>query len=289
MAQTLPPERSGPAADPDLVAWRSGLDGAVANGMFDVDPSPEPVTIGGVPALRFLPRGKARGILLHFHGGGFRLGRPEQVAPFAAALAMQVGVTVICPRYRLAPEHPFPAALNDARAIFAALQEAGACNIVISGDSAGGGLAAGLAALAGAVAIPPLGLVLLSPWLDMTLTNPSFETNAASDPLFSLASAMSARTLYLKDVAPIHPLASPGLGDVAAYPPTFLNVGGGEVLADDTLALHARLQASGRAVELQIVSGMEHVAVTRGGSLKGSLETFAAIVAFLDRVLPAWS
>ena len=281
----VPPERLGTPASADLVAWRAGLDAAVASGVFWAEPAPHQMTLGGVQALRFDPPGTSRGTVLHFHGGGFRLGRPEQIAPFAAEMAKRAEVTVFCPRYRLAPEHPFPAALNDARAVLEALQDAGEARVILSGDSAGGGIAAGLTALSTDDAVPPIGLILLSPWLDLTLTNPSLDINAASDPLFSRASAMAARTLYLSDTPPKHPLASPGLGIVTAFPPTFLNVGDGEVLADDSRALYARLGAAGCSVALQIVPGMEHVAVTRGAALTGSAETQAAIVRFLDRLL----
>ena len=281
----VPPERPGIPASADLLAWRAGLDAAVVGGMFRTDPAPQEVMLGGVSALRFDPPGAPRATVLHVHGGGFRLGCPEQVAPFAAALAQRAGVTVICPRYRLAPEHPFPAGLNDARAALRSLQQGGSGRIVLSGDSAGGGIAAGLAAVAATDTIAPIGLILLSPWLDLTLRNPSFDTNAASDPLFSRASATAARALYLQDIAPTHPLASPGLGAVSAFPPTFLNVGDGEVLADDSTAFQARLLAVGRAAELHVVRGMEHVAVTRGATLAGSTETLSAIAGFFGRLL----
>ena len=103
---TLPPERKGHTASADLAERRTGLAAAVAAGVWSTDPAPEEVQIGGVRCLRFSPSGASRGTLLHMHGGAFRIGCPEQIAPFALALAQGCKVTAICPAYRLAPEHP---------------------------------------------------------------------------------------------------------------------------------------------------------------------------------------
>ena len=281
----LPPERAGVEASPDLLAWRAGLDAAVAGGMFRVDPAPDEITLGGVRALRFASAEPSRGFILPFPGGGFRLGCPEQVGPFAAALAARARMTVICPRYRLAPEHPFPAGLNDAHAAWGALQAMGDGPVILSGDSAGGGIAAGLAALTGCDTMPPAALILLSAWLDLTATNASFGINAGSDPLFSQAAAREAAALYLGDGARDHALASPALGRVDHFPPTFVNVGDGEVLADDSRTLHSRLIEAGVVTRLHIVPAMEHVAVTRGANLPGAAETLDAVVNFLNETL----
>ena len=171
---------------------------AVAAGYWRTDPAPEEVQIGGVRCLRFSPSGASRGTLLHMHGGAFRIGCPEQIAPFALALAQACAVTVICPAYRLAPEHPFPAGLNDGWAVLRALAETANHPLILSGDSAGGGLAASLAALAHQAGIPLAGLALLSPWLDLSVTDPAYTTNAATDPLFSAEAAREAATLYLQ-------------------------------------------------------------------------------------------
>lgn len=237
--------------------------------------------LGGVRVLRFDPPGPTRATVLHLHGGAFRIGCPEQVSRFAAALAARCGVRVQCPTYRLAPEHPFPAGLRDARAVLAALQEGGEMPIILSGDSAGGGLAAGLAALARHDTPPPIGLILLSAWLDLTVSAPSYDANAASDPLFSRASAAEAADLYLQGFAADDPLASPLRGDVADFPPSFVSAGEGEVLVDDARRFAARLEAAGVAARLDIVPGMEHVAVTRDMALTGAARTFDAVAAFV--------
>ena len=284
-ATALPPERPGHAAPADLAARRTGLAAAVASGLWQANPAPSEVVLGGVRCLRFSPPGPPRGTVLHFHGGAFRLGCPEQIAPFAAALAARCQVNVVCPAYRLAPEHPFPAGLGDGWSVLVALAALGEAPLVISGDSAGGGLAAGLTALTGQNGRKPAALVLLSPWLDLTVTNPAYVSNAASDPLFSAEAAQTAAALYLQGHSPHDPLASPLHGAVADYPPTLLNVGTGEVLRDDAQRLHDRLHEAGIAADLHIVPGMEHVAVTRDRAATGDAETFDTIATFIDRAL----
>jgi len=202
-------------------------------------------------------------------------------AAFAAALAARCDISVVCPDYRLAPEHPFPAGLADGWSVMNALLEEGDAPLILSGDSAGGGLAAGLAALATQESSTPAGLVLLSPWLDLTLASPCYEENAATDPLFSRAAAQDAAALYLQGMAPDHPLASPLLGPVVGFPPTLISIGVGEVLADDGRRLYATLQAAGVSARLSAIAGMEHVAVTRDMTLPGAAETLAAVVAFV--------
>lgn len=235
-------------------------------------------------ALRFDPPGPPRATVLHLHGGAFRIGCPEQVAPFAAALTVRCDVTVVCPAYRLAPEHPFPAGLNDACAVLAALSEGGT-PIIVSGDSAGGGLAASLALLTCDAERPPIGLILLSAWLDLTVSRASYDRNAATDPLFSRAAAEEAADLYLQGVAADHPLASPLAGSVAGLPAAFVSVGAGEVLRDDAAAFAARLAEEGVPVRIDVVPGMEHVAVTRGMDLPGAARTFEAVTGFIASLL----
>lgn len=234
--------------------------------------------MGGVRVLRFRPQAAPRGIVLHFHGGGFRIGCPEIVAPFAAALAARCQVEVICPAYRLAPEHPFPAGLVDAQRVLRAM--ANDAPLILSGDSAGGGIAAGLAALSGTRALA--GLVLLSAWLDLTVTSASYETNAATDPLFSRAAADVAAAFYLQGTSPRDPLASPLFATLDGFPPTFISIGTGEVLADDGRHFCERLRAAKVPTEFHPIPGMEHVAVTRNMSLPGAAATFTAVATFID-------
>ena len=279
----MPPARI--IASADLVERRTAIRAAVEAGYWRTDPPAQEVQIGGIRCLRYTAAAAPRGTIIHLHGGAFRMGCPEQVGPFAAALADKARVDIICPAYRLAPEHPFPAGLNDVFAVLAEIAT-GPLPIAISGDSAGGGLAAGLAGMAHAHQLPLVGLVLLSPWLDLTATNAAYRAHACSDTLFSHNSATEAAALYLQGTSPHDPAASPLFGDVTGYPPTYLNVGSGEVLSGDAHALVRKLQAANVPVTFHQVDGMEHVAVTRGRDLPGSVETFAGITQFIDDIFP---
>jgi acetyl esterase/lipase len=244
------------------------------------------IELGGLRALRTEPGGPPRGVVLHFHGGGFRLGCPESLGAYATALADRCGVAVVAPAYRLAPEHPFPAGLVDARHALTALRQSYDGPVILAGDSAGGALAAGLAALAAEEdGRPPAGLVLHSPWLDLTGSSRSLDSNAATDPLFSKASASQAAELYLQGHSPRDPMASPVFADVAGFPPTLISIGQGEVLLDDARTFHEALQAAGVPSELLVLPAMEHTAVCRNMELAGAAETFEATARFLDRLL----
>jgi epsilon-lactone hydrolase len=283
----LPSERPGHPASGELANRRRALAAAIASGTWRTVPPPHEIMIANVRALRFDPPHTARGNLLHFHGGAYRIGSPEILAPFAAAIAEHCGVTVICPAYRLAPEHPFPAALIDGMTVINALGEAENLPLFLSGDSAGGGLAAGLAVLATSRERPIEGVILLSAWLDLTVTSDSYEKNAGTDPLFSRAAASDAAGSYLQGVSAQHPFASPLFGSVSRFPPTLMIVGAGEVLAADSRLFRSKLHAARIEASLRVVDGMEHVAVTRSLSLPGAAETFATITRFIGAALIA--
>jgi epsilon-lactone hydrolase len=195
---------------------------------------------------------------------------------------------VVVPQYRLAPEHPFPAGLNDAWAALEAARAETSGALIVGGDSAGAGLAASLAVRAAANGGPRIdGLVLLSPWLDLTVSAPAYRTNASTDPLFSEESARVAADLYLQGSDPAHPLISPLFARPGAFPPTLTSVGTGEVLADDSLRFHARLTDAGIYSTLAAIDGMQHVAVVRDLALPGAAQTFAAVARFIDRICNA--
>ena len=280
----LPPERPGHPAPDVLAAARAASAQAIAQRRWRVQRPLAEAMLGGVPVLHVQPAScAAKARVLHFHGGGFRLGLPEMDAPFAEALADACGVEVILPRYRLAPEAPFPAGLADGWAVFSALPDD--LPLVLMGASAGGGLAAGVAALAGQDGRRPAGLVLLSAWLDLMVEARAYAANAGSDPLFSRESALAANALYLQGHDPRDPLASPIFADSALFPATLVTAGSGEVLADDARAFHQLLQGAAVPSRLLLVDGMDHVAVTRSPDATGAAECFAAIVQFLGDLL----
>lgn len=283
----LPPERPGTPAAAELAAIRQGMAVAAAARNWRTARPAVADVIGGVRVLRFRPSGTPWASAVHFHGGGFRMGCPEASGPYAAELAARCGVEVICPAYRLAPESPFPAGLVDAARVVEGLGAPERAPIILSGDSAGGGLAAGVAGLCAAQGMSIAGLVLHSPWLDLTVTSDSYAANGASDPLFSRTAAEAAGELYLQGHDPRDRRASPLFASLAGLPPTLITVGSGEVLLGDASAFHAGLANAGVTADLRVIAGMDHVAVMRGLSLPGAAAALAATTAFIDG-LRAW-
>ncbi len=279
MTGALPSERPGRPAPPSLVERRAKMAAALAAGHWRTSAEPVAAWLGGVRCIRFPAPENSRGVVIHFHGGGYRQGCPEMTGPFAEALAKRCQVDVICPAYRLAPEHPFPAALHDALAVVRAL-DAARRPLILSGDSAGGGIAAALATL-----VPADGLILLSAWLDLRLTSSAYERNAASDQLVRRDNAEEGAHFYLQGHAPDDPLASPVFADPAHFPRTLLSVGAGELFVDDSVALHTRLQDAGVEASLYVIPGMEHIAVVRGFGKTGAAETFDAVARFVDQMI----
>jgi acetyl esterase/lipase len=281
----LPAERAGQPLPPDLAAMREQMLAQRDSGFYRTELAPAEITLGRRRAL-LLTAGLPRARVFHLHGGGFRNGVPEMEAPYAERLLRAAPVEVVLPEYGLASEHPFPTGLVDA---WAALEDYAAQDpelpLIVSGQSAGGGLAASLAVMAADRGLQIAGLVLIAPWLDLTVSAPSYEANRASDPLFSAESAARAAGLYLQGADPRHPLASPLFAPVAGLPPTLVAVGSGEVLSDDATRFHKRLQHAGVSSELLAVDGMEHVAVTRDPQGVGAPETFARIARFVNDVL----
>jgi epsilon-lactone hydrolase len=286
---TIPAERAGREAPTDLAERRAMMAAAADAGMLPgpVRPAAE-TTIEGVRTLTVSPEGKSpRGYLLMLHGGGYRLGRPENDARFAERIADRCGIEVVLPAYRLAPENPFPAGFNDAwKSLVALRARIGDAPLMVGGDSAGGGLAAALGVYAASQGGPRVdGALLFSPWVDMTITAASFKENAETDQLFPEASAQTASDTYMQGFDLKHPLASPLFADLTGFPPAFINVGNGEALRDDSLSFHAKLQAAGVRSELLGIDGMEHVAPVRSEDLVGAAESFEAVAAFVDSLL----
>jgi acetyl esterase/lipase len=214
--------------------------------------------------------------MLYCHGGGFRLGSPQGIAGFAAQVAQQTGTRMVLPAYRLAPEHPFPCALHDVRSVANALGSVDP--IRMGGDSAGGNLALVITALRPEIVDR---LLLLSPWLDLTLGGKTFETHASRDKLFSRAAAEDARGSYLQGARQDHPMVSPVTGSIAALPPTCVIAGGEEVLLDDSLIFSAQQALAGSRISLHVIPAMQHVAVTLDPTWPGAKEAMELLVAFL--------
>ncbi|MER7243244.1 alpha/beta hydrolase [Kribbella sp. NPDC000426] len=221
-----------------------------------------PIVIGGVPALDVKVSGAdgdGDGVILFLHGGGYVVGTPRSGANVAAPLARQTGLRVVALDYRLAPEAPFPAAVDDALAAYKELLDSGR-EVFIAGDSAGGGLALAtiLAARREDLPLPPA-VVVFSPWVDLTLSGASMDARGDFDPLFSRAHMEAYAEHYLAGHDPKDELASPLLADLTGLPPLLIQVGTAEVLLDDSLQLAARAAEQEVDVSLDVVAGAPHV------------------------------
>jgi epsilon-lactone hydrolase len=221
----------------------------------------EPVTVGGVPCEVSIPElaDCDAGVLVYLHGGGYVSGSPGTHRGLAGRLAVATGLRVVAVDYRLAPEHPFPAALEDCLAVIGELAARGA--VVLAGDSAGGGLVVASLVelrdrgrLAGVAAA-----VCLSPWTDLEITGDSVRDNAARDPLVGLAGLRRMAALYLGGEDPRAPLASPLHARLEGLPPMLVLVGGAEALLDDSRRLAVALEQAGVEVTLEVWEEMIHV------------------------------
>lgn len=206
--------------------------------------------------------GRAAPTLLYFHGGGYYFCSPATHRPLVFALSRKLGARSFSVDYRLAPEHPFPAAHDDALAAYAALLAAGVGpgSILIGGDSAGGGLALALLVALRDRGVPlPAGALLFSPWTDLAATGDTLRSNDGLDPMFSGAALGRAARLYIGGASPTDPYLSPLYADPAGLPPLLIQVGSTEVLLDDSRRFAEHARAAGVDTELQIWSGMPHV------------------------------
>jgi acetyl esterase/lipase len=221
------------------------------------------VDAGGVPADRIKTRAsRPDRNVLYLHGGGYVTGSPLLYRHFTWRIATAARAIVLAIDYRLAPEHPVPAAPDDAIAAYRWLLVNGADprRTMFIGDSAGGGLAlAALLKLRDDGLPLPAAIVALSPWTDLALTGPSLSLNAGADPMLNVEDARLFAAHYLAGTDPRSPYASPLYGDLARLPPTLIHVGSDEILRDDAVRMADRLRAAGCHIELEIWPRMPHV------------------------------
>jgi len=222
-----------------------------------------PATLGGVPTAEITLDGiEPRHTVLYFHGGVYVLGDAFQAADLAAQVGRRTGAKVISVDYRLAPEHPYPAAVDDALAAYQALLEGGTApsDIALAGESAGGGLA--VATLVNArdhgLALPAAALVM-SPYADLTLAGATMDTKREADPLFT-PEAFPARVAdYTAGQDPALGLISPVFAELSGLPPLIIQVGTHEVLLDDAVRLARQAATADVEVTLDITPRVPHV------------------------------
>lgn len=199
------------------------------------------------------------GIILYIHGGGYVAGDLEYAKGFGAVLASKHRIPVLCAAYRLAPEHPFPAALEDVEVAYRYLLKSGydSGQIILCGESAGGGLIYALTLKLQAMNLPlPCGLIAISPWSDLTMSGASYTHNCNIDPSMSRKRLVHYAAQYTSDVR--NPYVSPLFGTYQRFPPSLIFVGGDEVMLDDAVQLHEKLRAGGNTSTLITAPGMWH-------------------------------
>ena len=210
-----------------------------------------------------MPKDERRsGVVLYLHGGGYTCGSLDYAKGFAATLASECGVRVFCAAYRLAPENPYPAAVEDALTAFDYLLKKGYAphQILLCGESAGGGLIYALSLKLKQLGRElPCGLIGISPWVDLTGSGASYETNRDNDPSLTQELLEFYAKCYTQD--PTDPLCSPVRGDLTGLPPSLLFAGGDEILLDDARTLHDRLKAAGCRSKLLIAPERWHAYV----------------------------
>ncbi|XOV88813.1 MAG: alpha/beta hydrolase [Pseudomonadota bacterium] len=246
----------------DMAEMRRRMAEATAAPQLPAQVIAETVSAGGVPCEWLsTAASNADDVLIYLHGGGFVLGW-ETHRDIGWRLAEASGMRVLLVDYRLAPENPFPAALDDATTCYRWLLEQGIdpANIALGGDSAGGGLCLSTLVNLKNLGLPlPNSCVLLSPWVDLTLSGDTLEMNAAIDPMLSRTILARMADAYLGNRDPRAPLASPLFADLRDLPPTLIQVGGNEVLLSDAQRIHEKLRSAGVNVQLEEWPKMPHV------------------------------
>jgi epsilon-lactone hydrolase len=220
-------------------------------------------TLGGVPTAQITTDGTApRHVILYFHGGVYVLGDAFQAAGLAAQIGRRTRATVISVDYRLAPEHPYPAAPDDALAAYQALLHAGTAPsaIAFAGESAGGGLAVATLVNARDHGLPlPAAAFVMSPYADLTLAGATMDTKRAADPLLSRENLDARIPDYTAGYNPAVPLISPVFADLSGLPPLIIQAGSHEVLLDDAIRLARQAATADVQVTLDITPQVPHV------------------------------
>ncbi|ALG89268.1 MULTISPECIES: alpha/beta hydrolase fold domain-containing protein [Actibacterium] len=239
--------------------------------------------VGDVPITWASCRVRRPGILLYLHGGAHLMGSPFTHRAMLARLSAMTGQRACLPAMRLAPEHPFPASLDDAEAVWEGLVVRGypPGRIILGGDSSGGGLMLALLARLLARGVRPAAAFALSPWVDLTASGRSMRENAVSDPLLPASRLAEVRRYYLAGADPRDPGASPLFAAFPGCPPVFLQAARTEILRDDSLRMAARLRGFGAAVTVDMWDDPPHVWPIFQGWLPEADAALANIAGFL--------
>jgi len=280
----------GPDFKDDAAVVRNDFDNLLASLPVDDALTFETRTIGGVDGVWLDGADGSDAVLLYLHGGAYVVGTAAGYRSLSGNLARAAGTSLFSPEYRLAPEHPYPAAIDDALAAYRGLLDAGYSpgRIVLAGDSAGGGLAAALlVATKDAGLAQPAAAWLLSPWADLAVEGDSAVSKADEDRLLDREGLLKRAADYLAGEDPATPLASPIHADLAALAPLMITAGSAEILLDDAFRLASRAAAAGTSVRLEIGPGLFHVFPLFGFMLSEGREALTAAGDFLSARLLA--
>jgi len=246
---------------PDLPVdqMRRHLDDAGARQRYPKGVVHKGESLAGRPCAILTPERRREGALLYVHGGGFVVGSKTSHGPYAARLARATGLETWLPDYSLAPEHGFPAGLDEVKACWAKLADKTSGPLVLAGESAGGNLAMSLALhLRDSGARQPDAIAVVSPWADLAMSGASVEAKAKADPMLKPEGLTRASDMYLKGHDRYDPAVSPLFGDMTGLPPVLIQVGSEEILLDDAVRLEDRLAESGVDSLCQVWDGMWH-------------------------------
>jgi acetyl esterase/lipase len=247
----------------DVATVRAAFDALMAQVPVPADVQQKPVEIGGIGGIEVTIEGtRSDRVILYFHGGVYVIGSAATSIPLAAELVRRTGVRAITLDYRLAPEHPYPAAVDDARAAYDGLLAQGIDpgRIALAGESAGSGLAvATLLALRSAGTPMPSCAFLMSPYADLTLSGDSLDDKQALDPILTPDGLRVRAPEYVAQADAADPQISPIFGDLSGLPPLLIQVGSHEILLSDALRLAGRAATTDVAVTLEVTPGVPHV------------------------------
>lgn len=218
--------------------------------------------VAGVPVIVATGPDDDGDVIIYCHGGGFCVGSADGRRKLGGHLAKHLRASVVIMDYRLAPEHPFPAAIEDSVAVYQTLraEQSGHRRILMAGDSAGGNLAIATSLKLRDLGEPsPAGIIAFSPWLDMETSGETIETKSGTDRLVNRGTLENMAAIYLAGASPTDPLANPLKADLTGLPPVYVNAGSSEVLLSDTTRFAEAAKGAGVDVTVSIVEGMQHV------------------------------
>jgi acetyl esterase/lipase len=273
---------AGGGEPPTLEQMRAGAEMSMdAQGVMPEGVSVTDISVAGVPALDVMPEaGRRDRVLLYLHGGGYVLLSARSHAKLAGGIAAAAGCRVVSLDYRLAPEHPYPAAVDDALGAYRWLLDEGYApeHIVISGDSAGGGLTmATLLAIRNAGLPQPAAAVPLSPWVDLEGVGDTMDTHAHRDFIVGREALQGMAALYVAGGDVRDPLIAPVWADLTGLAPLYIQVGGDETLLDDSTRLATNAARAGVDVRLDVFPEMQHVFQTMLGQVPEADDAVARI------------